>query len=43
MCGPGYFVKCTGNNDLTKMTLKIFQPHLITKTTQRFDEEVSLL
>ena len=34
------FVEFTVRRDLTKMTLKIYQPHLITKMTQLFNEYV---
>ena len=36
-------VGCTIKRDLTKMTLKIYQPHLITKMTQGFNEDVKSL
>ena len=34
------FIKCTINHELTKTTLKISQPDLITKMTQGFNEDV---
>ena len=37
------FVGCTVRRDLAKMTLKIYQPHLITKMTQVFNEYVKSL
>ena len=37
------FVGCTVRRDLIKMTLKIYQPHLITKITQVFNEYVKSL
>ena len=37
------FVGCTINRDLTRMTLKISQPDLITKITQGFNEDLKSL
>ena len=37
------FVGCTVRHDLIKMTLKIYQPHLITKITQVFNEYMKSL
>ena len=37
------FVECTPKCDLTKMTLKIYQLHLIIKMTQGFNEDVKSL
>ena len=38
-----YFVGCKTNCDLTKMTLNISQPHLITKMNQLFNKDVKAL
>ena len=37
------FSGCTLKRDLTKMTLKISQPHIITKTTKGFNKDVKSL
>ena len=37
------FVGCVVKHDLTKMTLKIYQPRLITKMTKIFHEYVNSL
>ena len=37
------FVGYTINRDLTKTTLNIYQPYLISKTTQQFNEDMKLL
>ena len=37
------FIGCTVNSNITKMTLKISQPHLITKMTQGFNEDMKSL
>ena len=37
------FVVCTIKRDLTKTTLNIYQPHIIHKMTQEFNEEVKSL
>ena len=34
------FVVCTINSDLTKMTLKTYQPDLINKMNQGFNEDL---
>ena len=38
-----YFVECMIRNELTKMDLNIYQPHIITKITQGFNEELESL
>ena len=38
-----YFVGCKIKRDLTKMTLNISHPDLVTKTTQKFNEDVKSL
>ena len=37
------FVGYTINRDLTKTTLNIYQPHLITKATQSFNKDTKSL
>ena len=37
------FLVCTINRDLTKMTLTIYQPDLITNMNQGFNEDMKLL
>ena len=38
-----YFVGCTIKHDLTKMTLHIYQPDIITNMTQVFKEDFKSL